>query len=133
MCIARLILYAKRQAEGPMKYLRQTELAIQELPDGGVVYRESPSRAIFLNPAAFLILLSCDGQSTNAEIAELVKEGFGLSFAPSTDVEKCIQLLLSEGLVTAMPLDTVDTAAAKSSATLKAFLRWFWPGKPAGF
>ncbi len=129
----RPIKYAERQSEGPMKYLRQTELAIQELPDGGVIYRECPSRAIFLNPAAFLILLSCDGQTTNVEIAELVRESFGLSFAPSTDVENCIQLLLSEGLVTALPLDTADAVDTKSSATLKDFLKWIWPSKPAGF
>jgi hypothetical protein len=116
-----------------MKYLRQAELAIKELPDGGVVYRECPSRVIFLNPAAFLILLSCDGQTTNAEIAELVKESFGLSSVPTTDVENCIQLLLSEGLVTAMQLDAVDTVDAKSNATLKGFLKWIWPGKSAGF
>jgi hypothetical protein len=109
-------------------YKRLDGIEIQELPDGAVIYRKNPDRAIFLNPAALLVLELCDGHATPEEISEKMRNFFDLDHAPLIDVKICIQKLLAEGIINqADPTHKELIEAPRSDPVLglRAFLNRF--------
>jgi hypothetical protein len=75
------------------------ELDLTESDDGYIIYEPEKDKVHHLNPTAVLILELCDGATSIAGIAELVKEAYGLTFVPLSDVQGTIATLSAEGLV----------------------------------
>jgi hypothetical protein len=78
---------------------RSPELEINEVTDGFLVYQRDRDRVHFLNATATLVLESCDGTLTAAELPPLVAAAFDLDTPPLDDVADCLATLLREGLL----------------------------------
>jgi Coenzyme PQQ synthesis protein D (PqqD) len=79
---------------------RVTEgIAINEVPDGYVIYDPKRDRVHYLNQTAVLILELCNGQVAASDLPALVQNAFDLPEPPAEEVEKCLQTLFDEGLV----------------------------------
>ena len=78
-------------------------LEIREAPDGFVVYDAARDRVHYLNRTAALLLQSCDGTLSAAELPGLLAAAFKLDTPPSEEVETCLARLLDEGLLVAAP------------------------------
>ncbi len=80
---------------------RSPGLEINEVTDGFIVYQRDRDRVHFLNATATLVLESCDGTLTAAELPPLVAAAFDLDTPPIADVADCLVVLLREGLLIA--------------------------------
>ena len=78
-------------------------LDIHEVEDGLVVYDPAADRVHYLNPSASLVLSLCDGNRTEAQLAELVRAAWKLDAAPIDDVSACLAQLQREGVLRAQP------------------------------
>jgi hypothetical protein len=68
--------------------------------DGEVVaYETQADRVHYLNPTAGLILEFCDGTTSTAQIAALVREAYALPEAPLDEVIRCVADLRNTGIV----------------------------------
>lgn len=72
---------------------------VVEMPDGYVYYNASSGQVYFLNLVAAAVLELCDGTTSAALIADILKESFGLIEPPIDEVTTCIEGLVSTGLV----------------------------------
>lgn len=68
--------------KGLMPKARTEDLEVQELGDELLVYDLQNHRAHRLNLAAALVWRHCDGKTSMARVAELLKRGFGLPANP---------------------------------------------------
>ena len=80
---------------------RAPGIEIREAPDGIVVYDPGRDRVHYLNPTAALLLESCDGTLTAAELPRLLAAAFDLTAPPTGEVENCLTTLLDQGLLVA--------------------------------
>ena len=53
----------------------------------------------YLNKTAVLVLESCTGRNTAADIEAIVKEAYKLPEAPQKEVADCLDTLFQEGLI----------------------------------
>jgi len=79
--------------------VRAAGLEVVELPDGLMVRQAEPPRVHQVNNTAAIVLESCDGQRTVAEIAEVLAEAFGLEAAPLAETAACVEELRQAGLL----------------------------------
>ena len=79
--------------------VRAAGLEVVELADGLMVRQAEPSRVHQVNNTAAIVLESCDGQRTVAEIAEVLAEAFGLEAAPLAETAACVEELRRAGLL----------------------------------
>ena len=79
--------------------VRAAGLEVVELPDGLMVRQAEPPRVHQVNNTAAIVLESCDGQRTVAEIAEVLAEAFGLEAAPLVETAACVEELRQAGLL----------------------------------
>lgn len=88
-----------------MHLARAPGLEIREAPDGFVVYDAARDRLHYLNRTAALLLESCDGTLSAAELPDLLAAAFELGTPPREEVEICLAKLLDEGLLVAARAD----------------------------
>jgi hypothetical protein len=75
-------------------------LDISPAEDGYMVSRPQLDRVHFLNPSAVLILELCNGANSEREIANLVRDGYGLDATPADAiVGETLAKMKSEGLL----------------------------------
>ena len=67
--------------------------------DGYIVYDQGQDRVHYLNPVAALVLELCTGDNSAAEIAELVRDAYGLAQAPAAEVDEVLGKMKAEGLL----------------------------------
>ena len=72
---------------------------INEVEDGYVIYQSEKDKVHYLNKTAVLVLESCTGKNTQADITAIVKDAYGLDQAPEKEVADCLNTLKEEGLV----------------------------------
>ena len=73
-------------------------LEVHTVEDGVVVFDPDTDRVHYLNPTATFVFSFADGSRTCSEIAELVREAWGLDDAPVEEVSSCIEQLRREGV-----------------------------------
>jgi hypothetical protein len=73
-------------------------LEVHTVEDGVVVFDPDTDRVHYLNPTATFVFSVADGSRTSQEIAELVREAWGLDEAPMEEVGSCIEQLRHEGV-----------------------------------
>jgi hypothetical protein len=79
--------------------LRKDGLEMHDLSGQFVIYEAGSDAIHYLNPTAVLVLEFCDGSHSPAAIAELLREAYGLPEAPRAEVDGCLELLKTSGLV----------------------------------
>ena len=79
--------------------VRAAGIEVVELADGLMVRQAEPPRVHQLNNTASMVLESCDGQRTVAEIAEVLAEVFGLETPPLTEAAACVEGLRRAGVL----------------------------------
>jgi hypothetical protein len=78
---------------------RAAGIDVVELADGLMVRQAEPPRVHQLNNTASIVLESCDGQRTVAEIAEVLAEAFGLEAPPLAEAAACVEELRRAGVL----------------------------------
>jgi len=76
-----------------------TDLEINEVEDGLIVYQEALERVHHLNPTASVVFQLCDGSRDAATIATIVGKLFELEDEPHGEVASCLSRFIQEGLV----------------------------------
>ena len=84
-------------AAGPL--VRSDGIEISPVADGYVVYHPGRDRVHHLNPTAALVLELCTGGNTAADIAAALRAVFQPGEPIDSQVQSCIDQLLSEGLI----------------------------------
>lgn len=64
-----------------------------------MIYQADRDRAHYLNHSAVVVLELCDGRRSVSDIAESVRNVYGLATAPRRDVDDVLKKLGAEGLV----------------------------------
>lgn len=72
---------------------------INEVEDGYVIYQKEKDKVHYLNKTAVLVLESCTGGNTVADIEAIVKDAYQLPEAPEKEVGDCLKTLFQEGLI----------------------------------
>ncbi len=75
------------------------DIDINEVEDGYVIYQKENDKVHYLNKTAVLVLESCTGKNTAADIEVIVKEAYKLPEAPQKEVADCLDTLFQEGLI----------------------------------
>lgn len=75
-------------------------LDISPAEDGYIVYEPDLDRVHFLSPVAVVILELCNGNNTEAEIVDLIRDGFGLQENPAEAVVETLAKMKAGGLLT---------------------------------
>ena len=78
---------------------RAAGIEVVELAEGLMVRQAEPARVHQLNNTASIVLESCDGQRTVAEIAEALAEAFGLETPPLAEATACVEELRRAGVL----------------------------------
>ena len=76
-------------------------LDISPAEEGFIIYQPDKDRVHFLNHTAVLVLELCDGNTSPAEIAELVRKAYSLPETPHEEVEAALAKMKDEGLFVA--------------------------------
>jgi hypothetical protein len=79
--------------------VRAAEIEVVELADGLMVRQAEPPRVHQLNNTAAIVLESCDGERTVAEIAEVLAEAFGFETPPLAEAAACVEELRRAGVL----------------------------------
>lgn len=72
---------------------------INEVEDGYVIYQKETDKVHYLNKTAVLVLESCTGVNTIANIGTIVKNAYELPEVPEQEVSDCLDTLFQEGLI----------------------------------
>ncbi len=72
---------------------------INEVEDGYVIYQQEKDKVHYLNKTAVLVLESCTGGNTIANIGTIVKDAYQLPEVPEKEVTDCLNTLFQEGLI----------------------------------
>ncbi len=72
---------------------------INLVEDGYVIYQAEKDKVHYLNKTAVLVLESCTGKNSQADIIAIVKEAYQLPEDPAKEVGDCLNSLIEEGLV----------------------------------
>ena len=81
------------------RYAQITELEVNKVPDGYVIYHAPKDRVHFLNMTAAVIFELCDGVHSLSEIEEILVEAYELSDFPRGDFLTSVDNLIKEGLI----------------------------------
>jgi len=76
-----------------------SEVEINPVADGYVLYQPSRDRVHFLNATAVVVYELCTGKHTADEIAAMVQQAYELAATPTAEVAACLDNLRQEGLV----------------------------------
>jgi hypothetical protein len=88
------------QIENPTwRPTRVSDIEINEVADGYIVYQRAADRVHYLNHTAAILLELCNGKSALSELPQLLREAFDLSSPPAAEVRECLDQLLREGLI----------------------------------
>src|SRR5437763_170341 len=79
--------------------LRSGVLDITPSDDGYIIYQADQDRVHYLNATAALILEFCGGPHSQAELADLVKNAYGLPERPLQAVDDAVAQMKSGGLL----------------------------------
>lgn len=82
---------------GNPRHARDLDISLAD--DGYVIHRPDQERITFLNSTAAVILELCNGENSPEEIADLVKQAYGLPTAPVEDVRDALKQLRAEDLL----------------------------------
>ena len=74
-------------------------LDLSPADDGYIIYQAEQDRVHYLNPTAVLILELCNGRNSVDEIADAVKQAYGLPENPVEVVSQAVAQLTAEGLL----------------------------------
>ncbi len=72
---------------------------INEVEDGYVIYQQEKDKVHYLNKTAVLVLESCTGENTIADIGTIIKNAYELPQVPEKEVTDCLDTLSQEGLI----------------------------------
>ncbi len=72
---------------------------INEVEDGYVIYQNEKDKVHYLNKTAVLVLESCTGKNSVADIGTIVKDAYSLPEVPGKEVRDCLKSLSEEGLI----------------------------------
>mgnify|MGYP002223846471 FL=1 len=75
------------------------DLEINEVEDGYVIYQNKKDKVHYLNKTAVLVLESCTGTNSTAEIGNIVKTAYDLTEVPEKEVADCLKTLFDEELI----------------------------------
>lgn len=82
------------------EYLRQVDgLDLTPVDDGFILYDVERDRVHYLNHAAALVLILCDGHNAAGEIPLLLQRRFDLPEPPEGEIAAVLTQLVDEGLV----------------------------------
>jgi len=84
------------QTSGPRT---RTDLDVNEVPDGLIIYDGESDRVHYLNHTAAFIFCLCTGDFSEADIAQQVGQAFSLDRLPETETENCLADFRREGLL----------------------------------
>lgn len=91
---------ASEATVGPDSRPRQKDgLDISPADDGYIIYEPEQDRVHYLNATAVLILELCDGTNSAADMAELLREAYGLPAAPTGEVLSALAAMQQEELL----------------------------------
>ena len=79
--------------------VKAADLEVNVTDDGYVVYHAARERVHYLNHTAVLVLELCTGENDAGEIVRILQQAYELPAPPAQEVEECIDLLRTEGLV----------------------------------
>jgi hypothetical protein len=79
--------------------LARTDLDINEVPDGLVIYDGVTDQVHYLNLTASVVFVECTGDQDDAAIARSLQETFGLPEAPMEETRTCLASLWTQGLL----------------------------------
>jgi Coenzyme PQQ synthesis protein D (PqqD) len=82
---------------------RATEIEIDEVAGGFLVYHPSRDRVHYLNHTAALVLELCTGEASADEIARMLQVAYELPTPPEGEIGECLEQLKQEGLVRGDP------------------------------
>jgi hypothetical protein len=74
-------------------------LDLTPVDDGFIIYDPAKDRVHYLNHAAALVLILCDGRNSEDDIRALLQRRFQLPASPDQDVAQILAQFLDEGLV----------------------------------
>lgn len=74
-------------------------LDLTPVDDGFIIYDSAKDRVHYLNHAAALVLILCDGRNSEDDIRALLQRRFQLPAPPDQDVAQILAQFLDEGLV----------------------------------
>jgi Coenzyme PQQ synthesis protein D (PqqD) len=74
-------------------------LDINPAEDGYIINQPEHNRVHFLNASAVLILELCNGDNSEREIADLIRDGYGLEENPTETVGETLAKMKAEGLL----------------------------------
>jgi hypothetical protein len=74
-------------------------LDISPAEDGFIIYQPELDRVHFMNATAVLILELCNGQNSEQQIVDLIREGCGLEEDPEQTVKQTLEKMKTEGLL----------------------------------
>jgi coenzyme PQQ synthesis protein D (PqqD) len=78
---------------------RTSDIEIDEVVGGFVVYQPARDRVHYLNHTAALVLELCTGEATAPEIARMLQVAYELPAPPEGEIDECLVQLRQEGLV----------------------------------
>jgi FkbM family methyltransferase len=81
--------------------VKGSDLEIDEVADGYIVYQPDRDRVHYLNRTAALVLELCNGRNAEADLPELLQLAWDLPAPPVEEVAECLKLLSMEGLIDA--------------------------------
>ena len=83
----------------PEVMMRASHLEVNEVHDGYIVYHSSRDTVCYLNTTAAIIFEFCDGKLDTEEIVACVAKIFDLGDSAHTEIRRCVDELIKEGLI----------------------------------
>jgi pyrroloquinoline quinone biosynthesis protein D len=74
---------------------------IEEMDGEVLLYKTGTHKAVYLNETAALVWKLCDGERTVGDIAKLLADSFPNCGTLEQDVQKAMETLLREGVISA--------------------------------
>jgi hypothetical protein len=88
------------QIDDPTWHPKAAEnMETNEVADGYIVYQPDRDRVHYLNQTGAILLALCNGKNCVADLPELLRLAFDLAASPATEVRDCLELLVTEGLI----------------------------------
>ena len=82
------------------EFLKQVEeIEINKVSDGYIIYCPEHEKVHYLNQTAAMLLEICDGETSIAEMKEIIRDVFELKELPGTEIDDYIQELSDASLV----------------------------------
>jgi coenzyme PQQ synthesis protein D (PqqD) len=79
--------------------LSRSDVDINEVDDGLVIFDATHDRVHYLNQTASVVFALCTGEQDEASIALQVQATFGLAEVPARETRESLHLLQAEGLL----------------------------------